>query len=276
MDILYIIGRGTSHCNNFELRMSLRSLEKYGKGVGRIFIAGYCPEWLSDNVIKVPFIQPYEMPRNLAEKHINMISTVLYAVSNTDIDNEFLLSMDDHIFIRPTDFDNYPFYTKKFGEFDHLPQKDTIQCNSEYREFLGDTRIMCEKYNIDKYYLCPHRNMHMSRKIIDECKPILDEVIEKQIPCETFAFMLNWRHTKYGFDITSTVDVKIQNSSQWWKADPEQTEIISTSDFRIGDKLYNLILDKFPEMSKYEITDLETYEEIRKRFFNYEFILKKK
>lgn len=44
MDILYIVGKGRSLCDNKELRYSLRSLAKYGKNIDRIFVAGYCPE----------------------------------------------------------------------------------------------------------------------------------------------------------------------------------------------------------------------------------------
>ncbi|MBR0299772.1 MAG: hypothetical protein IJQ93_05590, partial [Bacteroidales bacterium] len=54
MDILYIVGAGCSRCNDFELRMSLRSIAMYGKNVGRVFVCGHCPDWLSDEVVKLP------------------------------------------------------------------------------------------------------------------------------------------------------------------------------------------------------------------------------
>ena len=49
MDILYCIGEG-SKWNNNELRYSLRSLEKFGKNVGNIYMVGYNPGFLSDEV----------------------------------------------------------------------------------------------------------------------------------------------------------------------------------------------------------------------------------
>ena len=38
MDVLYIVGTGSKH-DNLELRWSLRSLAKFGRGVGRVIVA---------------------------------------------------------------------------------------------------------------------------------------------------------------------------------------------------------------------------------------------
>jgi len=54
MDIVYLMGEGYSKCNYNELRYSLRSIDKYGKNVDRVYVIGYCPEWLSDEIIKIP------------------------------------------------------------------------------------------------------------------------------------------------------------------------------------------------------------------------------
>ena len=95
MDILYIVGENTSHCNNFELRCSLRSIAQNGVNVGRVFVAGCCPEWLSSEVVRVPFVQPYPGTTDNTEKAINIIATILHTVDNTDIDSEFLNTFDD-------------------------------------------------------------------------------------------------------------------------------------------------------------------------------------
>ena len=42
MDILYIVKN--SAANNMELKCSLRSIEQFGKNVGKIYVCGYCPE----------------------------------------------------------------------------------------------------------------------------------------------------------------------------------------------------------------------------------------
>ena len=55
MDILYIVKGGATGGTDDELRCSLRSLARYGRGVGRVFVAGGPPAWLSDAVVRVPF-----------------------------------------------------------------------------------------------------------------------------------------------------------------------------------------------------------------------------
>lgn len=248
MDILYIVGNGTSNCDNFELKCSLRSIDYFGKNVGRVFVAGYCPEWLSDEAIKVPFEQPYQHTTNVIEKANNILATILYAVDNTDIDDEFLVSMDDHFYVRPVDFGNYPYHVKAYGKYNEFPVKG----NNIYADFLAKTRRFCKKHNITYKYFCPHRNMHCSREIINETREILNEVLSKKIACESLAFMLNWKNSKYGVEIVPIRDIKISSAQDWYLTDPIGTEIFSTADFGIESELYLLMCGRYPDKSKYE------------------------
>lgn len=257
MDILYILGEGCSRCDNLELKCSLRSVAKYGKNVGRIFVAGYCPDWLSDEVVKVPFTQPWpklrsgeaEAQDNLAKKHANMTATILHVVDNTDISDEFLVSMDDHFYIRNVDFENYPFYCKRYGANNELP----VAGKSEYRKFLATTKAKCEEDGISKFYLSLHRNMHCSRKTIAECRELLEEVVSVPTPLEPFAYMLNWRHAKDAdFEPTIVRDWKLKGGRDWWKADPEKTEVFSAYDFGPGLGMATLLKGLYNQKSQYE------------------------
>ena len=257
MDILYIIGEGCSQCNNNELRYSLRSIEKYGKGVDRVFVVGYCPEWLSDEVIKIPFKQPHakkeqnevEDQINLSRKHANIAASLLYAVDNSDIGDEFLVSMDDHFYIKNVDFDHYPFYCKICGDDNKFPTEGETQ----YRKLLAATRRECERDGLSAYYFCIHRNMHLSRKSINECRDILEADIKKPRPLETFGYLINYRYTKdKDFKIRFTHDCKLLGGCDWWMADPNKTEVISTADFKEGTGLDCLLNGLFINKSKYE------------------------
>ena len=53
-DIVYILGDGAAAIDDRPLRWSLRSLEKFATNVGRVVVCGRIPEWLSDEVVKVP------------------------------------------------------------------------------------------------------------------------------------------------------------------------------------------------------------------------------
>ena len=248
MDIVYIIGKNCSKCNNNELRYSLRSIEKYGKNVGKVYVAGYCPEWLSDEVIKVPFEQPYSHP-DIIEKHINRLSTTLFVVDNTDISDEFLISMDDHFYIKETDFNNYPYYAKIVKGSTDLGAKNSL---SRYGRFILNTGKFLKSLNLPTYYFCLHRNMHLSKKIINECRDTLNRIIKNKIECEELAFILNYWVNKEHFNITPVKDIKIKLVKDWNKVNPDNTEVFSTSDFESGSKLDILIQNLFPDKCKYE------------------------
>lgn len=261
MDILYIIGKDCSKCDNFELRASLRSIEKYGKNVGKVYVAGYCPEWLSDEVVKIPCDGIYAEPQNPHEKHINITSALLYAIDHSDIGEEFLVSMDDHFYVRDVDFDAYPYYCKvcSYGEgVDKtlLPSSAKRQ-DEPYRHFLVDTNALCLNHGISNYNFSLHRNMHCSRKILMECRHIVEQMIAEGHIAEIWAFTNNWQYTHYGMEITHVKDVKINNGGEWWKTDPRNTEVFSTVDFKGHSGLHILIEGLFPNKCKYELNKEE-------------------
>ena len=249
MDILYIIGEGCSKCNYNELKYSLRSIEQYGKNVGKVYVAGYCPSWLSDEVTKLPFTQPYDAGSDMAKKAANILATILYAIDNSNISDEFLVSMDDHFYIRNVDFDNYPFYAKRYGDNNKLP----VNGGTGYKKFLVDTREYLNGQGLSKYYLCPHRNMHCSKTIIREIRSSLNQIVSNALPVESFCYMLNYRYTvKKDFEIVAVDDVKLQGGCDWYQVNPEQTEVFSTVDFEPGIGLDCLISGLYSKKSKYE------------------------
>ena len=138
MDILYITKQGRSQCNDMELKWSLRSIEKYGHGIDRIFVVGWCPDWLSDEVVKIPYETNVDTsdPTNMRLKALDIAKKVLYVIDNTDIGDDFLVSMDDHFYVRGVDFNEYPIYAKK-GNGIYLPEGSR---GGAYVEFLCNCR----------------------------------------------------------------------------------------------------------------------------------------
>ena len=100
MDVLYVVGKGSTH-DNAELRWSLRSLEAFGRNLGRVVVAGYPPEWLSDEVVKVPVP---DVPV-AAYKHVNIMNCILECCRTKAVTGEFLYSSDDHFLCREVDLD---------------------------------------------------------------------------------------------------------------------------------------------------------------------------
>ena len=248
MDILYFLKKGGSKCDDFELRCSLRSIEKFGKNVGRIFIVGHCPDWLSDEVIKIP----YEVDSN-GKKHKNLHSQLLYAIRNSDIginDNgEFLISMDDHFYIKPTDFHNYPFYVKN-KDFPEIVEEDSKY--KYYDNLLINTKHFCERYNIPPIYSVPHRNMHMNRYVIEEMGELNDLIISGSEPeVEGFCIVQNYRH-KYHYTVLTRIDdIKFLKVDEF-KENYKKIHVFSTRNFKNGSRFYILLKKLYPNKSKYE------------------------
>lgn len=155
MDILYVVGNGSKWGNN-ELRYSLRSIDKNGINVGRIFIASeVLPPFVNrETVTHVPVCDPTNI------KHLNIMKKVEHTMRNSDIDDNFLLSSDDHFYIKPTDFDNYPLYHK--GD---IREKLSSQ---EYWVSLRDTKAFLKQHGLTTYATNGHWNTHFNRPLYME------------------------------------------------------------------------------------------------------------
>ena len=113
MKILYVVGRGSKH-DNIELRWSLRSIAKYASNVTGVVVAGYPPDWLSDEVVK---IHVPDDPK-AGYKHVNIMNAILAAIDAKAVEGEFLYSSDDHFLCGPCDFDRYPVLVSHKADLD--------------------------------------------------------------------------------------------------------------------------------------------------------------
>ena len=259
MDILYLVGDKTT--SNFEdVRMSLRSIDMYGENIDRVFMCGFIPDFVSENVIKIPFeILP---SKDIFDKARNIYKQIIYAIENSDIgmnhDGEFLVSMDDHYITKPTDFsEKYPFYVK-----DYIKRKCRYKLpevfepgfgSGLYQSFLVKCCEYLKKQKLPFYNFCPHRNMHMNRYLIEELNEINDDIFKNKQPVEAFCLVNNYRLSKNSLlkydichDIKSDNPVKLNNHIN------NGCNFFSTNDFRLGSSIHKLLLYFFPNKSKYE------------------------
>jgi hypothetical protein len=100
MDVVYPISGGNhgkkklgSKWDDNELRYSLRSLEQYFPNMGRVFIVGHRPEWLT-NVIHIP-----AEDKHRHNKDANLLDKVLLACK-AGISSTFLRLSDDQCVLR--------------------------------------------------------------------------------------------------------------------------------------------------------------------------------
>jgi len=90
-DIVYVVGPDPV---NDELRHSLRSLENTPHR--RVWIAGYAPEWVSDEVGVIPVPQR-------GQKWANSTANLRAACGHPDVSDEFVYMNDDMFLLGPID-----------------------------------------------------------------------------------------------------------------------------------------------------------------------------
>lgn len=101
MDIVYTLGRGSKY-NDFELRMSLRSLEENLSSFDKVWIVGHLPGWIQ-NVEHIPAEDTNPISdRNIFEK--------LKLACSSEVTEDFLFVNDDHYLLSYFKTENFPYY----------------------------------------------------------------------------------------------------------------------------------------------------------------------
>lgn len=248
MNILYVVGNGSEWDNN-ELRYSLRSLEKYGHNVGRVFIVGSCPEFINKEVVTfIPCSDPYTRPRM---PHKNILHKVLYAIKHSDIGRHFLISSDDHYYVQQTDFDNLPVYFKKEDIPTIIPPG---QLGNPYPKSLKLTRELLRNYNLTTYQTNPHCNTHFDVDLYEENKCLFDDCFRIKWGGELNCVMGNLLYrsgaTPVRFD-----DAKLKRSlsESDIAARAMQTNCLSSVPDMKGSNMAAYLQKKFENKSQYEL-----------------------
>lgn len=241
MDILYVIGQTKTD----ELRYSLRSIEKNGINVGRIYIAGYCPSYIRKDM--VTFI---EQPNVLAGyKHNNILNCIRQAVLMSNISTEFLLSSDDHFYVRPTDFNSYPYFCK--GTL-----QETIENQSDktanYSRSIQHTLSFLKSKRLPTYNFSFHGNTHFNRAKFEAIMPLVEEAMKSEYGVEPSCLMLNsmFADPKYTFRFTERLDLKLGNLQK--EIVDTTREVVSMSDYNYQVCGKQWLRKMFPNPCKYE------------------------
>lgn len=252
MDILYIIGKGSTWNNN-ELRYSLRSIAKYGINVSRVFMAGYIPDFINkENIICISV----EDITNV--KHYNILHAIEVTIEKTDIginDNgDFLYSSDDHYYMQPTDFANYPVYWRGKELPAEIKPGDK---HARYHRTLLSTRQLLEKYNLPVYHLAWHGNTHFNSRLWNDdiMKKLREESYTMPEGCEPTCLMNNYRLSIEPFEIVSRKDKKIQwhENEQSFIKKTKDREVFSSSSIIENSYMASWLKKEFPDKCKYEI-----------------------
>lgn len=238
MDILYIVGTG-SKWHNYELKYSLRSIEKYGKNVDKVVIVGYKPDFVNDKVIHIPC---EDIGSN---KHSKILNKVLTAIKSDQLSDHFLISSDDHFYLRETDFNNLPVYYK------HEEIKGSDK--NEYRRSLLETKMFLEENRLTTYQTNPHCNTHFDVSVYNKYKDLFDKGMQLPDGIEMNCLMGNLL-IKEGWEAEYFKDNKIKRvySKQEFLDKIKDSECFSVYDSAIFCGVGYCLQEMFPNKSKYE------------------------
>ena len=203
IDVLYTLG--PSSCSvggeNRELRWSLRSLAKYGRGIGRVVVVGYPPDWLSDEVVRLPVERPAGLQKDAVIWH-----NVMTAIDAGVVSGRFLLSSDDHFTTRPFDYERTPLWWRQKNL---IPPYAQCRGGEGYRRVLDQTRRILLQFG---YGICkcnPHRNTVVDCRLAPEANRLLAAAPDKEVGLEINSVMGNLRHRIFGEQFVEMHDWKV-------------------------------------------------------------------
>lgn len=126
-DIVIPLGDGSIWQNN-ELRYCLRSIARFMRGVGIVWVIGERPDFLSEAVVHIP------AEDNGRSREENILNKILIACDRRELSKEFLLFNDDFFLMKKTYAAAVPHYYHSTLEHFH-----STKINGRYKNALANT-----------------------------------------------------------------------------------------------------------------------------------------
>ena len=220
MDLLYVVGPDTGHGNR-DLRRSLRSVARHARGLSRVLVAGYPPDWLSEEVARLPI--PNVWPRG---KLRNQGVALLAAIDVGELRGEFAWTDDDVILSAPLDLNALPFYARGKA----IPRPERMESTGAYAEFLTNTRNTL----VGEGYPAVDAVGHALRRLRADEAPEVRRLFDLAGPpgIEMQAAFQNVRARRERVDFTFRKDWKIRA----FDADAVRSGMFSLSDDALRDR----------------------------------------
>lgn len=231
VDILYVLADKDSRKSERELKLSLRSLEKNCKDLGKVYIAtDIYPDWL-DNYVAIPCVD-----YNYNNPELNLMEKLAMAVDSS-ISNEFLLMNDDFFMMKPFTASEYPYY--------YMWKARLIENPSRWQQVFNDTIDYLERKGVKEVLdYCVHCPVLVNKNTIQNYWDLFKSVNDKYCGYSSRMIIGN---------LTESDNKKKVKDCKLWHGEPlreSETGCISTDD-----KAYD-VLDKiesiFNEKSKFE------------------------
>lgn len=247
MDILYVIGTG-SHWDNNELRYSMRSIEKNCTGIDNVFVVGEKPKFVNWDEVGYIFCKDVYGP---CYPHNNIHRKVEVAMSAGVLSEHFLIMSDDQYYIRPTDFNDYPLFSRRDEIPTEVPQgykKNT------YWDSLFETRRFLEKRGLPIFQTNPHCAKHIVAEVWRDNKKLFDDAINLKHGGEINLIMGNLLIAN-GIKPQPIVDCKVfrYDNRDQLELKLRDRHVFSISDRSLECGMKQYLNELYPDKSKYEL-----------------------
>lgn len=247
MDILYIYNGYKAAAE--ELRFSLRSIEKNGQNVGRVFLLGVKPDWINPATVKHI---PYSNSQNLYKEN-DITNAMFHAIADPDVPNRFLVCADDYFYIRPTDFDQYPIYVKGI-----LPESVENKENMggwKYVRSVVNTRALLMAAGLPVINYGQHCCFYADRPLMQEFKHLFKAAMYLEFGALYDTMMANIIVDKTGAPTVNRRDNKVDAAANIddLKSQIGDTECFSTTERAMNNGLRPILQSLFHDKSKYEL-----------------------
>ena len=217
MDVLYYIGGGSMR-HNIELRFSLRSIEKFGKNIDRVFVVGNKPDFLTN--VEYFWVEDKE------DWWKNAFIKTKTAIEK-GISKDFLLMNDDFFMLADFDAETYPYYHK--GE---MPND-----GNEYQKVIANTKKVLQGIGATTN----HYGVHCPIKINGEKYLTLEKYFNEPVSARCLYGNLFCKGRK----VSDTKGNELKtNATKCW-----------SSKSWLTDETIKKLREMFPNPSKYERED---------------------
>lgn len=237
MDLVYVLGFGSPWKNN-EIRYSLRSVEKYVKDYGNVYIVGECPKWL-----RGPGLIHIQHPDETNFVSINTCRKFLRACSVGDLTEYFATMNDDFFFVKPSTLKEYPNYFRG----DIAVDMDRIK-KGPYFQSMHNTRLQLKKHGFGTKHFGVHRPGIMNKRMLPDVVKWFNWNV--QYGLLTRSLYGNVLHLKA--DRTKDLKMKTITDRENFNTQVGNRDVFSIGDGIITPYFCELMNELYPDKSRWE------------------------
>jgi len=243
--ILYIVGDGSKN-SDWELRWSLRSLDKFALDEVEPVIVGKAPDWYSGK--KLACSDKFQ------HKEMNLNRKIMKAIEAGVVKGKFQISCDDNFWLKPTEFARLPVYAKNM----RIMERDMTGLNS-YGRAMQATDIRLEAYGYTRYDTACHINTWVDELDMGNVRGLIEggntwETLGWAYGVVAFLVWPNARLTRLheAEKVVLRRDLKYRGEPEFEKFIEGADEFSINDDAFKSEKFINFMMKTFDKASRWE------------------------